>query len=150
MKKFNTYIIALMMTLLMVTPTVTLAVGGTTPVQTQKDIDTSKEINKIFKIEDIDKNETTALEKLAGQVKSNKEASFSDVFAGIINVLTGVAVVMTFVGAIVAGLFLLFSNGEEDRQTKAKTILIYIAIGDVIIAASYAIVRAITLIKPLS
>lgn len=147
MKKIQTYIIALMMTLVMVMPTVTLAV-----VQTPEDKSVTEGIDKIFKVENLQidgKDVNKNLKDLSKQVKSTQESSFADVFSGIIKILSGVAVVMTFVGAVVAGVILVFSDGEEDKQTKAKTIIIYIAIGDVIIAASYAIVRAITLIKPL-
>ncbi|MFA7277559.1 MAG: hypothetical protein WC101_01045 [Candidatus Gracilibacteria bacterium] len=147
MKKFQTYIIAFMMTLVMTVPTVALAV-----VQTPADIAAEEGIDKIFKVQNIQidgKDVNKNLKDLSKQVKSTQEGSFADVFAGIIKILSGVAVVMTFVGTVVAGVILVFSDGEEDKQTKAKTIIIYIAIGDVIIAASYAIVRAITLIKPL-
>lgn len=147
MKKIQTYIIAFMMTLVMIMPTVTLAV-----VQTPEDKKVTEGIDKIFKVENLQidgKDVNKNLKDLSKQVKSTQEGSFADVFSGIIKILSGVAVVMTFVGAVVAGVILVFSDGEEDKQTKAKTIIIYIAIGDVIIAASYAIVRAITLIKPL-
>lgn len=135
------------MTLVMVVPTVALAV-----VQTPADIAAEEGIDKIFKVQNIQidgKDVNKELKDLSKQVKSTQEGSFADVFAGIIKILSGVAVVMTFVGTVVAGVILVFSDGEEDKQTKAKTIIIYIAIGDVIIAASYAIVRAITLIKPI-
>ncbi len=135
------------MTLVMAVPTVALAV-----VQTPADIGATKGIDQIFKVENIQidgKDVNKNLKDLSKQVKSTQEGSFADVFAGIIKILSGVAVVMTFVGTVVAGVILVFSDGEEDKQTKAKTIIIYIAIGDVIIAASYAIVRAITLIRPI-
>lgn len=127
-------------------------------IETDKDTTTKKQIDEIFKIQKFtvddgkgNKEEgNQALKHLSSQVSSKQEYSFADVFASIIKILTGVAVVMTFVGAIVAGVIYMFSEGEESKTTKAKTIMIYIIIGDLIIAASYAIVRGITLIKPLS
>lgn len=122
-------------------------------IETDKDTTIKKEIDEIFKIQKFQvdgKDGNQALQHLSSQVSSKQEYSFADVFASIIKILTGIAVVMTFVGAIVAGVMYIFSEGEESRTTKAKTIMIYIIIGDLIIAASYAIVRGITLIKPLS
>lgn len=106
-----------------------------------------RKINEIFKLQDV--KGTEQLKKLTTAVSSKKESSFSDIFATIINILTGVAVVMTFVGIVVAGGFFVFSEGEEGRITKARTIIMYVIVGDLIIAASYAIVKGITLIKPL-
>lgn len=106
-----------------------------------------RKINEIFKIQDV--KGTEQLKNLTAAVSSKKESSFSDVFATIINILTGVAVVMTFVGIVVSGGYFVFSEGEEGRITKARTIIIFVIVGDLIIAASYAIVKGITLIKPL-
>ncbi len=106
-----------------------------------------RKINEIFKIQDV--KGTEQLKNLTAAVSSKKESSISDVFATVINILTGVAVVMTFVGLVVSGGFFVFSEGEEGRITKAKTIILFVIIGDLIIAASYAIVKGITLIKPL-
>lgn len=129
----------------MLTPTMSLA-------QTPQDKTTSSEIDKIFKLENVHVNGKPAnepLKKLSERIGSKQESGFADVFASVIRIFSGLAVVMTFVGAIVAGVIFVFSEGEESRTTKAKSILIYVIIGDLIIAASYAIIRAITYIKPL-
>ena len=146
MKKISTILVGIFLSIIMLTPTVSLA-DTVNPNDAVK-----SSIDKIFKIEDIQVDGQPGnqpLKKLSHQVGSKQEATFAEVFAGIIKILSGLAVVMTFVGAIVAGVIFLFSEGEEARTTKAKTILIYVAIGDLIIAASYAIVRGITYIKPL-
>ena len=146
MKKISTILVGILLSTLMLTPTMSLA-DTVSPNDTVK-----SSIDQIFKIQDIQVNGQPGnqpLKKLSQQVGSKQESTFADVFAGIIKILSGLAVVMTFIGAIVAGVIFLFSEGEEARTTKAKTILIYVAIGDLIIAASYAIVRGITYIKPL-
>lgn len=154
----KTLIISLLLTITMVAPTVSMAYNGSAAVHGEvvptgaDNQNTTNAIDKIFKIEKDASGKTInkQLENLSKQVGSKQEFTFADVFASIIKILSGLAVVMTFVGAIVAGVLFVFSEGEESRTTKAKTILLYVAIGDLIIAASYAIVRGITLIKPLS
>lgn len=108
------------------------------------------DINKYFKVVqngDI-KNENVA--NIASQVSSKKEASFSDLFASIAKILTGAAVLLTFIGFFVAGTMLVFAAAHEQIMDKAKTIILYVVVGDVIIAASYAIVKGITMLQPLS
>lgn len=114
----------------------------------------TSEINKIFEFKKFTDPKTRKtgnqnLDTLRKSVTSQKEKSYSDFFGDFIKILTSVAVVMTFVGLIVAGGFFVFSEGEEGRVTKARTIMIYVIIGDLIIAVSYAVVKSITLIKPL-
>ncbi len=138
MKKLLT---AIMLGFLLITPAIVLADAAS-------DTKASNEINKIFKIQEV--KGTEQLQNLTKNVKSQKESNFSDLFSGVINIMTGVAVVMTFVGIVTAGGMFVFSEGEDGRVTKAKTIIIYTIVGDLIIAASYAIVKGITLIKPLS
>lgn len=158
MKKYSSIIIGLLLSIVMLTPTMSLVVeaqaGGTTPAvpPTTADEQAKKAIDKIFQVQTLTGNEgaTGNVKKLSGTVTSNKQSTFADVFAGIIKILTGLAVIMTFIGVTVAGIIFLFSDGEEPKTTKARTILIYIAIGDLIIMASYGIVRAITNINPLS
>jgi|GEM_PF-3205346 peptidoglycan biosynthesis protein MviN/MurJ (putative lipid II flippase) len=125
-----------------------------TAQKTENDQSVTNEINKIFEFKKFTDPKTGKegnqnLESLRKNVTSNKEKTYSDFIADFIKILTGVAVVMTFVGLIVAGGFFVFSEGEEGRVTKARTIMIYVIIGDLIIAVSYAVIRSITLIKPL-
>lgn len=143
MKKILTILI---LGLILIMPTMALAQAAPTTVNS--DTKTKDEIDKLFTIQNVKGTEN--IKQVAGQVQSNKEATYSDLFAGIIKILTGVAVIMTFVGITVAGGFFVFSEGEEPRITKARTILIYVIVGDLIIAVSYAVVKGITLIKPLS
>lgn len=150
MKKILTIVL---LGLILVTPTIALAQtpkpakGSCENAVSDKDKEICKEINAIFKVQNVKGTEN--LQRLSERVTSNKEATYSDFFASIIKILTGVAVVMTFVGICVAGGIFVFSEGEEGRVTKARTIIVYTIIGDLIIAASYAIVKGITLIKPL-
>lgn len=119
------------------------------------DQNVTNQIDTIFKIQTTTKDAagkditTQNLQDLKSSVTSKKESTFSDIFSSIIKILTGFAVVMTFVGIVAAGGLFVFSEGEESRTTKARTIIIYTIVGDLIIAASYAIVKGITLIKPL-
>lgn len=108
-----------------------------------------QKIDKLFTIRGTSKVELKNLQKVSEQVGSTQEGSYSDVFAAIVKTISGAAVIMTFVGIVVAGILFVFAQGEESRITKARTILIYIIVGDLIIAASYMIIRGITLIKPL-
>lgn len=110
----------------------------------------STDINKYFKaVQSGDiKNENVA--NLAEKVSSTKEASFSDFFAAIAKILTGAAVLLTFIGFFVAGTMLVFAAANEQIMDKAKTIILYVIVGDVIIAASYAIVKGITMLQPLN
>lgn len=137
MKKILT---ALILGFILITPTMALA-------DATSDAAVKSEIDKIFTIQKV--QGTEQLQNLSATVTSKKESTFSDIFAGIINILTGVAVVMTFVGIVTAGGYFVFSEGEEGRVTKARTIIIYTIVGDLIIAVSYAVVKGITLIKPL-
>lgn len=129
-----------MLGLILATPALALA-------DAESDARIKGKIDEIFKVQEV--KGTERLQDLSKQVTSNKEATYSDFFASIIKILTGVAVVMTFVGICVAGGIFVFSEGEEGRVTKARTIIVYTIVGDLIIAASYAIVKGITLIKPL-
>lgn len=137
------------------TPIVVYAADGA-PAQLQPAAggnfdDLSKQkIDKLFTIRGTSKVELNNLKKVSEQVGSTQEGGYADVFAAIVKTISGAAVIMTFVGIVVAGILFVFAQGEESRITKARTILIYIIVGDLIIAASYMIIRGITLIKPLS
>ncbi|MCX6734096.1 MAG: hypothetical protein NTX63_04805 [Candidatus Peregrinibacteria bacterium] len=137
MKKILT---ALILGFILIAPAMALA-------DATNDAAVKSQIDKIFTIQKV--QGTEQLQNLSATVTSKKESTFSDIFASIINILTGVAVVMTFVGIVTAGGYFVFSEGEEGRITKARTIIIYTIVGDLIIAVSYAVVKGITLIKPL-
>ncbi len=148
-------LLTIVLTVALIVPSLALAQPKNAP--TAKDKATTSKIDELFKIQEIkvkDKagNDVEANQQIKGlseQIGSKKESSFADVFGSIIKIMSGIAVVMTFVGAIVAGVMYLFSEGEEGKTTKARSIMIYIIIGDLIIAASYLIVSGITSIKPL-
>ena len=146
-------LLTLVLLMTLTAPSLAMAQSKTPP--TQKDKATTSKIDEIFKIEtvkDKDGKEVKVneqLKNLSNQVGSKKEYSFADVFGSIIRIMSGIAVVMTFVGAVVAGVMFLFSQGEEGQTSKAKSIMIYIIVGDLIIAASYLIVSGIASIKPL-
>lgn len=145
--------ILLTLVLLMTLTAPSLAIAQSKTVPTADDKKTTSKIDELFKIETVKDKDgvefNKQLKNLSTQVGSKKEYSFADMFGSIIKIMSGLAVVMTFVGAIVAGVIFLFSQGEEAKTTKAKSIMIYIIVGDLIIAASYLIVSGITSIKPL-
>lgn len=107
------------------------------------------QIDRLFKRENLytdgQEKDKNLLKKLEG---SKNETTFSDVYSGIAKLILGFATIMIFVGIVVAGAFLVMGQGEEGAVTKAKQIIMYIAIGVAILAASYAIVIGISRINP--
>jgi len=72
------------------------------------------------------------------------EKSVPEVLSDIANILLGLTGTIAMVGLIVAGVMYVTARGDDQQMEKAKNILIYIAIGLVVIAASYAIILGVS------
>ena len=68
----------------------------------------------------------------------------------IINVFLGVAFVLAVVMIVYSGYRMIFSAGNEEQVTRAKTILRWAIIGIIVIVLSYAILNGINLLFGLS
>lgn len=84
------------------------------------------------------------------QVGKLPKVDFPSISATAIKYVLSLSMVLTFVALIVAGIFYLTAQGEEEQINKAKDIIIYLIIGMAIIAASYAITIGISQFQFLS
>lgn len=145
MKKILFVIVAL--TILLTPTLLAYAAEGPSAANTTA----GKQIDKLFQLEAKKTSNAQGLTKnldtVTKNVSSKKEATYSDLFSSVAKTLTGVAVVLTFIGICVAGGMLIFASANEQQTEHAKTIMIYVVVGDIIIAASYIIIRAITKIN---
>jgi len=76
---------------------------------------------------------------VTGDTAGFEKQSITDLIPGIIQVILGLLGIITLCLAIYAGFLYLTSQGNKETVEKAKKILIYTALGMVIIMASYAI-----------
>ncbi|MFA6992343.1 MAG: hypothetical protein WC269_03640 [Candidatus Gracilibacteria bacterium] len=65
----------------------------------------------------------------------------------IIKNILNITFLLTLIALIVAGIYYLISEGNEEETGKAKKIILYIVIGMAIIGASYGIVSGISRFK---
>ena len=78
------------------------------------------------------------------------KVDFPEIAATAIKYVLSLAMVLTFIALIVAAIFYLTAQGEEEQIKKAKDIIIYLIIGMAIIAAAYAITMGISQFQFLS
>ncbi|MFH1218659.1 MAG: hypothetical protein V1679_02360 [Candidatus Peregrinibacteria bacterium] len=83
--------------------------------------------------------DSAELQAFEGLVKVEKE----NIMATVIKTILKLAMALTIIGIVIAGIFYLQSQGKEEDVTKAKNILIYLAIGMAIMAGAYGIVSGI-------
>jgi len=62
----------------------------------------------------------------------------------IIKTLLAWSIIFTVIAIVVAGVYYLTSEGEEDKVTKAKSIIIYLIIGAVVMGAAYGVVTGLS------
>ena len=105
----------------------------------------TKTLNEIFKIQELPNTNKNFLKELP---KAKDEVTYTDLYSSLAKIFLGVATLLTFVGLIVAGVMLVAGGSDEGTVTKARQIIMYIAIGILIMAAAYAIVTGITRLKP--
>ena len=67
-----------------------------------------------------------------------------DFLPGVIRILMRFASLAVFISFVVSGVFLIVSFGNEERVTKAKTMLYYTLIGFAFVTLAFAIVKAVT------
>lgn len=77
------------------------------------------------------------------QYEALPEPSLNSLFITAIRTILFIAGVLVTIGLIVAGIFYLTSAGNEEGQTKAKKILVYLGIGIIVISVSYALVSGV-------
>jgi hypothetical protein len=87
--------------------------------------------------------ESSSLTEKLSQYKNLPKPELNSLFVTAIRTILFLAGAMVTVGIIVSGIFFLTSAGNEEGQTKAKKILLYLGIGIIIISVSYAIVSGI-------
>jgi hypothetical protein len=73
-----------------------------------------------------------------------EDAAPGHIIGQIVYYLLIVANVLAFVSFVVAGIFMVVSQGNEDENTKAKKILTYTVLALIICAAALAIVTGVT------
>jgi hypothetical protein len=66
------------------------------------------------------------------------------ILSGIIQTILGITGSLAFIAFTVGGVRMVTSQGNEERITKGKTIILYSVLALIIIATSYAIVLGIT------
>lgn len=72
------------------------------------------------------------------------DVSFESVASTVIKAVLGWAMLLTIIALVVAAIYYLQSQGQEEDITKAKNILIYLVVGMLIMAAAYGIVSGIS------
>jgi len=69
--------------------------------------------------------------------------SLEEAIANTITTILGATMILTLIAIIAAGAYFLTAEGDEEKVTKAKRIIIYLVIGMSIMAAAYGIVAGI-------
>ncbi len=70
-------------------------------------------------------------------------ASLSELIYRIINFILDIALLLAVVAIIIAGLYLITSNGDEGQKDKAKNVIFYTVIGILLILFSRVIVMLV-------
>ncbi|MFA5820613.1 MAG: hypothetical protein WC873_00640 [Candidatus Gracilibacteria bacterium] len=85
-------------------------------------------------------NETDLVAKLP-------DATLAQIITAIVITILKLSMVLATIAIVVAGIFYLISQGNDDQTKKAKDIVIYLLIGMAIIAASYGLIVGIAQFK---
>jgi hypothetical protein len=80
-------------------------------------------------------------------VKTLPKVSIESMTTTVIKNVLAFTLILTTLALIVAGIYYLISESNEEQTGKAKKILLYLVIGMAIIGASYAVVSGITRFK---
>ena len=64
--------------------------------------------------------------------------------ATVVKTILGAAIILTIIAIVVAGLYFIIGEGEEEDVTKGKKIIKYLAIGMFIMSAAYGVVVGIS------
>lgn len=68
----------------------------------------------------------------------------------IIKTILGAGTILTIIAIVVAGIYYLIARGDEEKITKAKEILIHLAIGMIVMASAYGVITGLAQIKLLN
>ncbi|MFH1284035.1 MAG: hypothetical protein ABIH78_00375 [Candidatus Peregrinibacteria bacterium] len=71
------------------------------------------------------------------------EIGTAEVFAGIVKTILGWSMLITLAALVIAGIYYLTSQGDEESLSKAKSTIIYLLLGMAIMAAAYGIVAGV-------
>lgn len=66
--------------------------------------------------------------------------SITDIIIKIINFILDLVLIIAVLAVIIAGFYLITSNGDEGQKDKAKTIILYVLIGIIVILLARVIV----------
>jgi cation transporter-like permease len=68
------------------------------------------------------------------------DLSISEFIAAVVRTLLGWSMIITIVAIVVTGVFFLTAQGKDEQITKAKSIIVYLLIGLLVMSAAYGIV----------
>ncbi len=80
-------------------------------------------------------------------VKNLPDVSLEGAVATFIKTLLGWSFIIALVAIVTAGIYYLVFEGEEEKVSKAKNMIVYLVIGMIIISAAYGIVSGLLRIK---
>lgn len=75
------------------------------------------------------------------------QVSEEQIIGATVKTLLGWSMIITIIAVVVAGIYYIIARGKEEEVTKAKNIIVYLAIGLAIMASAYAIVTGILKMK---
>ncbi|MFC1615851.1 hypothetical protein ACFL21_01810 [Patescibacteria group bacterium] len=78
-----------------------------------------------------------------GVVGNLPEVTAEGAVTAVIKTILGWTMLLALVAIVVAGIYYLKSEGEEEEIAKAKRILVYLIVGMLVMAASYGIVSGV-------
>ncbi len=76
------------------------------------------------------------------------EVSAEGLITVLIRTILGWAIIITLVAIVVAGIFFIKAEGDEEKIGKARIMLIYLIIGMIIMSAAYGIVAGVIQFSP--
>ncbi len=153
MKTFAKKISGLVMTLIMVftlsAPLMAHAQGpsgsGATPPQTNNVSGPSPD--ELFNTGTSTAGSTSKIGIVGNLYTTFKNASWSDILAGIVKFILAITGALAFVSFTYAGVMMVTARGNEEQIKKGKDILLWSIIALAIIATSYSLVLGVSLLK---
>lgn len=70
----------------------------------------------------------------------SSDTSVNSIVAKIVNFILDIILVFGVLAIVIAGIYLITSNGDEGQKDKAKTIILYVAIGIIVVLMAKVIV----------
>lgn len=72
------------------------------------------------------------------------DVTVEQAIATTIKTILGWTMIITIIGIVVAGIFYMIAEGDEEKTGKAKKIIVSLAIGMAIISAAYGVINGLT------